>query len=298
MEALFEVIQKVRARIQKHGDALRNNEMLTRYALVDPILRALGWDTEDPDAVEPEFRLETGRPDYALKHEGQPLIMVEAKSLRGAIDQAREEGFRYCWRMKVPFYVITDGNRWELHDLREMGGREVFRTELMSEGPGDAARKLMALWRPAMPSVEPAPPLLISLPVQPPAAPAALTGLQGVPLGQLERHLEYLEQRSGLRRHPPQSVRFPDGTAQPAGRWRALLVAVARWALPRLQASGQLPLGAVIRNDPRRLRASRDLGGGWYVEVHLSARACVHNAVHIARAAGVDPDQITVEFAP
>jgi hypothetical protein len=40
MEALFEVIQKVRARIQKHGGALRNNEMLTRYAFVDPILRA------------------------------------------------------------------------------------------------------------------------------------------------------------------------------------------------------------------------------------------------------------------
>jgi hypothetical protein len=295
MEALFEVIQKVRARIQKHGDALRNNEMLTRYALVDPILRALGWDTEDPDAVEPEFRLETGRPDYALKHEGQPLIMVEAKSLRGAIDQAREEGFRYCWRMKVPFYVITDGNRWELHDLREMGGREVFRIELMSEGLGDAARKLMALWRPAMPSVEPAPPLLISLPAQPPAAPAVSTGLRSIPLGQLEQRLGQLPRP---RQHPPQSVRFPDGTAQPAGRWRALLVAVARWALPRLQASGQLLLEALIQKDPNRLRASRRLSEGWHIEVHLSAKACIHNAVRIARAAGVDPDQITVEFAP
>jgi hypothetical protein len=291
MEALFEVIQKVRARIQKHGDALRNNEMLTRYALVDPILRALGWDTEDPDAVEPEFRLETGRPDYALKHEGQPLIMVEAKSLRGAIDQAREEGFRYCWRMKVPFYVITDGNRWELHDLREMGGREVFRIELMSEAPGDAARKLMALWRPAMPSVEPAPPLLISLPAQPPAAPAVSTGLRSIPLGQLE-------QRRKPPQQPPRSVRFPDGEVHSVGSWRALLVAVARWALPRLQASGQLPLGALIQKDPNRLRASRRLSEGWHIEVHLSAKACIHNAVRIARAAGVDPDQITVEFAP
>jgi hypothetical protein len=67
---------------------------------------------------------------------------------------------------------------------------------------------------------------------------------------------------------------------------------------PGLQASGQLPLGALIQKDPNRLRASRRLSEGWHIEVHLSAKACIHNAVRIARAAGVDPDQITVEFAP
>jgi len=30
IEALFEVIQKVQARIQSHGDALQSNEVLTR----------------------------------------------------------------------------------------------------------------------------------------------------------------------------------------------------------------------------------------------------------------------------
>jgi hypothetical protein len=281
MEALLDTIQKVRERIQKHERALRANEMLTRYALVDPILRALGWDTEDPDVVEPEFRTETGRPDYALKHEGQPLVMVEVKSLGGNIERAREEGFRYCWRKKVPFYVITDGRVWELHDLREMGGREVFRIQLTDKDFGDAARKLMALWRPAMPTVEPMPPWI----VRPPE-------------GSLSVSLESLWRQLKPGQRPPQSVRFPDGAVQQVDSWRGLLVAVARWAFPRLQELGRLPLGALIGKDPSRLRGSVELGGSWHIATNFSAQACVRNAIRITRAIGVDPNRIHVKFVP
>jgi len=64
---IVELVNKLRSKIEKHGDLLQNNETLTRYALIDPLLRALGWDTEDPEQVVPEFTTEAGRPDYALK---------------------------------------------------------------------------------------------------------------------------------------------------------------------------------------------------------------------------------------
>ena len=49
LENLLTLIEKLQERIDSHGDALKKNEMLTRYALIDPLLRELGWDTEDPE---------------------------------------------------------------------------------------------------------------------------------------------------------------------------------------------------------------------------------------------------------
>ena len=49
LESLLELVETLKARIDAHGDQLRQSEALTRYALIDPLLRELGWDTEDPD---------------------------------------------------------------------------------------------------------------------------------------------------------------------------------------------------------------------------------------------------------
>ena len=95
LENLLTLIEKLRERIDAHGDALRKNEWLTRYALIDPLLRELGWDTEDPDTVRPEYRLENNkRPDYALCNNGKPIIMLEAKKLGEPLNDAIDEKYR------------------------------------------------------------------------------------------------------------------------------------------------------------------------------------------------------------
>ena len=175
MKELLEAIEKVRERIKLYRNQLSQNEMLTRYALIDPILRALGWDTEDPEQVVPEFSTEHGRPDYALIQDGEKLAMVEAKSLGTNLERAREEGFRYCWRNGVPYFLVTDGDIWELHDMQVMRGRLIFSVRLSEANPGAAARQLLALWRPAMPEVQPAPESIMPAPettvTQPPSPP-------------------------------------------------------------------------------------------------------------------------------
>lgn len=81
LESLLKLVETLRQRIDEHGNALRQSEALTRYSLIDPLLRELGWDTDDPALVIPEYRSGGGRADYALLSEGKPAVMVEAKSL-------------------------------------------------------------------------------------------------------------------------------------------------------------------------------------------------------------------------
>jgi len=67
--------------VEKYRDQLSRNEMLTRYVLIDPFLRLLGWNVESPEHVSPEFSTQVGRPDYALLVDGKPIASVGAKSL-------------------------------------------------------------------------------------------------------------------------------------------------------------------------------------------------------------------------
>lgn len=68
---LKQTIRDLNKRMHVHGDELRGNEWLTRYALIDPILTALGWNLADPEQVIPEYRPnESDRYaiDYMLKN--------------------------------------------------------------------------------------------------------------------------------------------------------------------------------------------------------------------------------------
>ncbi len=314
MQALLDTLQKVVNRIQNHTALLQVNEMLTRYTLIDPVLRALGWDTEDPTAVVPELSTQTGRPDYALLYNNQPIIMVEAKALYGNLQQAMQAGFQYCWQNGVPYYLITDGNTWELYDMQVMGGKNIFSLTLTGKTTplADAARMLLAIWHPAMPVVAPAPPLVIpsspsstTIPIPATASgtsvptsvsPAStqnsqrsLTPPSQIDLGRLQSVIKY-----GM--SPPKQVQFPNGHKQTVSGWSGLLTEVAIWVFPSLQQFGKLPFGNLIVNNPNSQRRPKPVGNGWYMEASWSAPDSVKHANSLAQAAGVAPSQIIVIF--
>ncbi|PKB80324.1 MAG: hypothetical protein BZY88_08950 [SAR202 cluster bacterium Io17-Chloro-G9] len=81
LEGLLGLIEELRGRIGHHSAVLRQNEMATRYILIDPLLRELGWDTADPKQVIPEYRSGSGSADYALLKDGKPIVVVEAKKI-------------------------------------------------------------------------------------------------------------------------------------------------------------------------------------------------------------------------
>ncbi|MGC8689815.1 MAG: hypothetical protein ACP5UG_07230 [Thermoplasmata archaeon] len=67
IQDLYELIIELRKKIEKHRELFTKNEASVRYALINPLLEALGWDLADPDDVIPEYSIEAGRPDYVLK---------------------------------------------------------------------------------------------------------------------------------------------------------------------------------------------------------------------------------------
>jgi hypothetical protein len=280
----LEAIKRVCERIKRYENQLRQNEMLTRYALVDPILRALGWDTEDPEQVVPEFQTEVGRPDYIL-HCADLRIGVEAKRL-GADEKTFEQAYMRAaplWQAKrIRYYIITDGDRWVLWDISQPKEKGLIADiQLSRDNPGDAARQLLALWRPAMPEVKVAKPPVLSRKGGPPPTPSGLS-------------LQELRKQMRPGQSPPTSIRFPDGTQEDLRTWKDLLVAVAKWALPKLKQKGKLPLGRLIQRDGQGI-SLRDIGEGWKVETFgPDAKGCVRKAIRILEAAGVSPNQVFV----
>lgn len=101
---LVECIELLQERIRLHRDALRESETRTRMALIDPLLRALGWDVFDPEVVIPEYKAGGGRADYALlRTDGQPAATVEAKKLGEmlSIPPDADAQLRSCVRHQV-----------------------------------------------------------------------------------------------------------------------------------------------------------------------------------------------------
>ncbi len=259
--------------------------MLTRYALIDPILRALGWDTENPDDVIPELSTPQGRPDYALRYNNEKIVMIEAKSLNTDLSRARDDGFRYCWQNRVPYFMITDGDIWELYDMREMGGKQIFRVKISDGNLGDIARKLLSLWHPAIPYFEIAPDSIIPMQTDYAGTKPSANIITLADLSKKDLRFKKLNV----------TLIFPDGVRiQQVNRWQHLLYEVARWALPKLENQGKLPLEKLIQGIKGKMIKPKKLNT-WFIETNFSSNDCVRNSIRILNEANVNPNEVLIE---
>lgn len=124
---LTDVLVRVANSAGAYEDSLRANEHVTRAVLVDPVLRALGWDTANPFRVEVEKSIVDGRVDYALNDSnGEIRAIVEAKKL-GA-DLSGEKVYlsiiNYAFAAKVNDVFLTDGLVWHHYDAFDPKGLE------------------------------------------------------------------------------------------------------------------------------------------------------------------------------
>ena len=115
LESLLQLLETLSQRIDKHGAALKQSETLTRYALVDPLLRELGWDTADPTMVVPEDGSGNGRADYLLQADGKPCMVIEAKRL-GRIPTRRSKTGARLRDGCVKASALLHGNEWQRVD--------------------------------------------------------------------------------------------------------------------------------------------------------------------------------------
>ena len=156
--ALAEVIPRVLETAQRLRETGRGNETNTRIHLIDPVLRALGWDPADFDQVDREVATRGGTVlDYSLKIGGAPRLYVEAKSLGKDIGDERfvSQTLNYANNDGVVWCVLTNGLRWRVYKTNESVPLERklgFEVDLADadQSPNDMARRLSLIGRTAV----------------------------------------------------------------------------------------------------------------------------------------------------
>ena len=151
LDSFHALIQTAKERADQHAELLRRNESLTRYVLIDPLLRELGWDTGNPDEVIAEYSAGRGRADYAFITDGKPVIMIEAKSLGSNLhDSGLTQGITYCVDTGTPYFAVTDGMKWEVYETFkpvQTDEKILIAFDLASMMPSEAVFKALVLWK-------------------------------------------------------------------------------------------------------------------------------------------------------
>lgn len=108
-------IKNLREKIDAHRDLYQKNEAAVRQHIIDPVLRELGWNIEDPDQVLPEDSTgEGGFPDYSLLQDGKKIILIEAKKLSADPIAHLKQLARYSTDIGSKYGLITNGSEYFL----------------------------------------------------------------------------------------------------------------------------------------------------------------------------------------
>lgn len=316
LENMLTLIEKLRERIDSHDDALKKNEMLTRYALIDPLLRELGWDTEDPDVVVPEYRSDGGRPDYALRKEGKPIIMLEAKSLDTPLKDAVKQVINYCMHDGTEYSAVTDGRRWEIYETHKpvpIDEKRITSFDLKDLSAAEVCLKVLALWRPSVISgqiaVGETP--VIGLPDDrrdtTETQSAEETTEQPPPpvLDEWQPLSEFNPQTGDPR---PTEILFPDNSKVSINAWMDLMIKVVDWLINNnILDKTHCPIKYsdqskryLVSVEPIHLDKKSFIGGkqikSLYIDTHYNRQHHVKNVQTIIRRVGQDPAQFKVRF--
>lgn len=143
------VLREVADRIDRHRGS-NIGEQNTKLALINPVLRTLGWDVEDLEDVRSEFRrAPSDKPvDYALMLARTPRLFVEAKALDENLEDRRwaNQIVSYATVAGVEWVVLTNGDEYRIYNAHALAPVEekLFRIVQISEDL-DAAAEALAL---------------------------------------------------------------------------------------------------------------------------------------------------------
>jgi len=151
MNELSAALSSVMERMKRFRSLYEQNEMAVRDQIVNPLLRVLGWDPEDPEEVQPNVSTEEGVPDYSLMKNGKKILFLEAKKL--SVDIERREVIsqlaRYSFAEGTKYGVLTNGAIWILvrsfQEGTTLGERIVWKLDLENEEFPSVSRRLTTI---------------------------------------------------------------------------------------------------------------------------------------------------------
>ena len=97
------------------------NEEEVKHGVILPLLKRVGWNSEDPTEVKPAG-VGQNAVDYALRIDGVDQAFVEAKASDVDLTKHQSQLFDYCKAAKVNLGVLTNGRTWWFY-LHKRGQR-------------------------------------------------------------------------------------------------------------------------------------------------------------------------------
>lgn len=147
---LRKVLAKLTAKMPKFREQ-RISEAATKAALIEPVLRGLGWDVSDPDEVCFEFKVtKADKPvDYALRLMRGPRLFIEAKPLGENLSDPSwvSQALGYAVVAGVEWCVLTDGDGYHFYNaLAPIHAREkLFCSVRLSTDPESEVLRVLQL---------------------------------------------------------------------------------------------------------------------------------------------------------
>lgn len=91
-----------------------NTEEATKTSLIMPFFQILGYDIFNPLEFIPEFTADVGikkgeKVDYAIALDNEPVMLIEAKSVKEELQKHDSQLFRYFGTTKSKFAILTNG---------------------------------------------------------------------------------------------------------------------------------------------------------------------------------------------
>ena len=314
LDDLVGVIETLKSRIELHRTDLQKNEIRTRGTLIDPLLRALGWDVADPTLVTLEYATGEGRPDYALLGDnGKPSAFVEAKRLGVSLTTHRSQMLNYSNEQGVRYAAITDGDQWELYTVFEpkpIEERQILDVTISTTPATQCALKFLMIWRPNLKDGQPesAKQPLWGLQISESPLEATPEAQPLLPTPVLAGNWVGIKGYTVKKNTKPSRVRLPDGTELAINSWRNLLVRVAEWLIDKKVLTQETcpvlrtknPSGrCIVNTEPNHpsgtgFQAYNRLSRGLYLNVHFSAKNMVGECIRLLESLGQDASSVSI----
>ena len=320
LDNLVGVIETLQGRIHDHSDVLRQNEIRTRVALIDPLLQALGWDVADPGLATPEYEISGQRVDYALLGaEGKPAATVEAKKLGENLAAHRMQMLNYSNAAGIAYAGLTDGNQWELYEVFKqvsLEQRRLLDLRILDTPAHECALKLLLLWRPNLATGKPvaaAEPIVAAADLPATATPAAAVANPQPPASQTitpsiaEGWVRLSDCRPETGSKPP-AIHLPGGEEKQLDAWTQVIYEVAEHLIKAgsltadrcpIQVAGgtrHVVHTVAVHSNGRNFGTAHKLSNGLFCEGDVSGVSVITHAKTLLQHCGVDAGAVGIKL--
>ena len=139
-----EKVKTLSNRLQKLRESIHTEEA-TKTSVIMPFFAALDYDIFNPEEFVPEYTADVGikkgeKVDYAILQNGEPIILIEAKSINEKLERHDSQLYRYYGVTKAKFAILTNGILYrfytDLDETNKMDSNPFFEFNLLD--PKDA----------------------------------------------------------------------------------------------------------------------------------------------------------------